>query len=329
MSWLASLGLAAFHFVYWLVTTIKSLCAWQDPPCPLTAERKQKPSHLALLFVPPKVHTDLEATECLLAESVERAAAWCITAGINRLTVYDGQGILAQSSLDIRARLSKRFDTSQEDEEESDIEYPLTPPSSDDSESRPISPYSDDADHNLKVITIPIPSIPIKVQRKLQNLKAGVRHRRAERRESSSHLLTVHIISRQAGKPAISRVANDILKRRIRAGLCKDLASGYPDRDRAIESELNTMLEGPVGFPEPELMLIHHVSREHLDLPLELHGFPPWQLRLTEFHASSSHDQSSWKRTTYGAHSAGRTLQEEAFRRALDEFNAAQMRLGK
>lgn len=101
-------------------------------------------------------------------------------------------GILAQSSLDIRARLSKRFDTSQEDEEESDIEYPLTPPSSDDSESRPISPYSDDADHNLKVITIPIPSIPIKVQRKLQNLKAGVRHRRTERKLIYSSSLIAH-----------------------------------------------------------------------------------------------------------------------------------------
>jgi undecaprenyl pyrophosphate synthase len=37
---------------------------------------------------------------------------------------------------------------------------------------------------------------------------------------------------------------------------------------------------GESGLPAPDLMIVHSTSCEHR--PLELHGFPPWQIRLTE-----------------------------------------------
>lgn len=39
---------------------------------------------------------------------------------------------------------------------------------------------------------------------------------------------------------------------------------------------------GELGFPEPDLMIVHQVSPSHPRKPLELYGFPPWQIRLTE-----------------------------------------------
>jgi dehydrodolichyl diphosphate syntase complex subunit NUS1 len=38
----------------------------------------------------------------------------------------------------------------------------------------------------------------------------------------------------------------------------------------------------PGGLPSPDLMIVHHVCPQDPPPPLELHGFPPWQIALTE-----------------------------------------------
>ncbi|KAI0734440.1 hypothetical protein C8Q72DRAFT_392629 [Fomitopsis betulina] len=92
MSWLASLVLVLFHVVHWLVTSTKRLLPIWTQPQPLVAQRSKLPTHLALLLVLDS-HCDKDAVEETLVESVERAVTWCRAAGINRLTVYDREGL--------------------------------------------------------------------------------------------------------------------------------------------------------------------------------------------------------------------------------------------
>lgn len=90
-------------------------------------------------------------------------------------------------------------------------------------------------------------------------------------------------------------------------------------------------------------MIVHQISTSYNDrTPLELYGFPPWQMRLTEilsvlnwqlrtsiiladnfWRSYNRYPQSVWSR------SSELPLGEKEFRAALDEFAGAQMRLGK
>lgn len=79
--------------------------------------------------------------------------------------------------------------------------------------------------------------------------------------------------------------------------------------------------------------------------PAELHGFPPWHIRLTEilfvlsfFHDSFSDLLCSLKEPrigmlhslfTWRTLSIPLSLDEDTFREALDEFASAEMRFGK
>ncbi|PCH33694.1 hypothetical protein WOLCODRAFT_160272 [Wolfiporia cocos MD-104 SS10] len=326
MSWLATLALAILHAVYWLVITAKSICRTWSATQPLNKQRKQIPRHLALTLVAGH-HAQNKAAESLMAESLERAVAWCRVIGIHRLTVYDREGTLAHLSPRLRERLYKLFDTTSTDSaSDSEIEYPLTPPPSDDSDSRPLSP--NDKWHKLSVTTIELTS---KKQRKSSVSKNGVRRRRTSRRDSTTPPFTLHIVSRESGKPAVSQIANEILRRRLREGT-RD-ASGsdsFEASPASLEQELDAMLEGKDGFPSPDLMIVHEIFPGRKRLPLELHGFPPWQIRLTEFyHDSQSGASNPWAHSAIPKYSSGRPLDEETFSRALDTYAAAEMRLGK
>jgi len=74
-------------------------------------------------------------------------------------------------------------------------------------------------------------------------------------------------------------------------------------------------------------MLVHRIHASNTS-ELELHGFPPWQIRLTEFDENKPLDLT-WHRWAHHTRSAGRPLDETEFRRALDTYAAAEMRLGK
>lgn len=196
MSWLASLILALFHVVHWLVTSARRFLAIPKQPQPLVAQRSKLPTHLALLLVL-NPHCDRDAVEETLVESVERAVTWCRAAGINRLTVYDREGLsdlggtlssrltnsyigfLSTLSLDIRKRLVKTFATPSNDSDlETELEYPLTPPSSDDSDSRPLSPDSEVTPFKLCVTSMQIPGHAGKARRRLLGVKSTTRRRR-------------------------------------------------------------------------------------------------------------------------------------------------------
>ncbi|KZT02646.1 uncharacterized protein LAESUDRAFT_661349 [Laetiporus sulphureus 93-53] len=332
MSWLASVVLAILHSVYWLVIRLQSLLTIKNDPEFLTAERKKVPKHLALLLVTDDA-VDAEEAESLLAESVERAAAWCRKVGIARLTVYDREGILEKASLDIRERLQKHLDIySVETNDEFELEFPLTPPSSEDSDSQPSTPDAEHSPFELNVRTLHVSDAVSKTHKKALGVKTTLRHRRSEHvgREPTVAPLTVHILSRQSGKPAISQVASALLHKR-RTDLRESCPPAASDEfPMFTERDLNDILEGKEGFPSPELMIIYRISPRTARMPLELHGFPPWQIRLTEFYFDELPNKWRWWRPSEsGASGAGQPLQETTFRRALDDFAAAEMRLGK
>ena len=63
----------------------------------------------------------------------------------------------------------------------------------------------------------------------------------------------------------------------ILEGLVFILVTGFYGR-------LTTLLcAGPYGLPSPDLMIVHRTAPAgQMRWPVELGGFPPWQMRLTE-----------------------------------------------
>ncbi|KAI0724629.1 hypothetical protein C8T65DRAFT_714710 [Cerioporus squamosus] len=330
MSWLARLILAVLHAVYRLVLVFKSLSSrfFRRQPTPLIAGRNKLPLHLALSLISNPV-ADEESNEKYMLNSVEKVASWCQVVGIRRLTVYDREGLLANSSLEIRRRV---LPTQGEDAEDSPVEcdmrYPLTPPPSDDADSRPLSPYANPVIPKLSVTTIRFPNPSSKPKRRASISRSALKRRRAARNDDHAEEspLTLHVVSYKSGKGAMAATATTLL-RDHRHRRTSD-PSTYNLNSPSIQ-ELNAILEGEHGFPSPDLMIVHRKPPAgQMRSPVELGGFPPWQMRLTEIFWDPCPKAASW----WAASSSGvdlSSIEEVEFRRALDEFAAAEMRLGK
>ena len=52
-----------------------------------------------------------------------------------------------------------------------------------------------------------------------------------------------------------------------------------------LPRQIYSVLSGDRGLPSPDFMIVHNIfpSSRRRKQPLELHGFPPWQITLTEF----------------------------------------------
>ncbi|KAK4704927.1 hypothetical protein P7C70_g1293, partial [Phenoliferia sp. Uapishka_3] len=112
---------------------------------------------------------------------------------------------------------------------------------------------------------------------------------------SNPLFLTVNILSRLSGRPHLARIAQRLSESMGKKGLM-NLPEG------AVEEEIE----------EPDLLLV-------LGGPyLRLHGFPPWQVRLTEMY---HHPSPSWLPPPH--------LNYSIFRRALDLYGLAEMRVGR
>ncbi|KAG1864252.1 hypothetical protein DFJ58DRAFT_773272 [Suillus subalutaceus] len=264
------------------------------PPQPVTAYRSKLPKHLAIILVPYHAANPKHTEELYLE---------CLVRAIEQLTAYDAEGTLLGCSDIIRERLT-HCDDLPTDESESELEYPLTPPLSEASESRSHSPDSEGFPIQLNVTTV-------------CSFRKGSSHhrprevavrRRAHDKHPPYNPLTLHIISRSASKAAIASVARFLLDEEF----CRRQNSHDLDH------------EG--GLPSPDFMIIHHVRTQDPPTPLELHGFPPWQIALTEIHQTIAHDVASLK---YPNSSMPSVITEEAFCRALDEYAGAQFRLGR
>ncbi|KAH9944321.1 uncharacterized protein BXZ73DRAFT_87239 [Epithele typhae] len=327
MAWLAKLALAVLHCLYHLVLVLKSLASkTRKSPKLLTAQRSNVPRHLALALVPNPLD-DEETNEKYMLDSVEKVAEWCQVVGIPRLTVYDQNGILANASLDIRERLSPsaQDQSTSDSPTECDIQYPPTPPPSDGAESRPLSPRSLPIP-KLGVTTIQVPhnSTP---KRRSNITKLAVRRRRVSpgATEKGEPPLILHILWSKSSKAAMAAAATALLEELI------DLKANGNTLviPKSSIAQLTAVLEGDYGFPSPELTIVHQRPPvEQLCCPVELHGLPPWQMRLTEIYWEPY--QTAVPRIPLrSAEARVSHIEEVEFRRALDEFASAEMRLGK
>ncbi|KAG2751948.1 hypothetical protein P692DRAFT_201803456 [Suillus brevipes Sb2] len=121
------------------------------PPQPVTACRSKLPKHLAIVLVSSDA-ANPKHTEGLYLECLARVVKWCKALGIEQLTAYDAEGTLLGCSDIIQERLAQPDDL-HTDESESELEYPLTPPLSEASESRSHSPDFEDSPVQLNVTT--------------------------------------------------------------------------------------------------------------------------------------------------------------------------------
>jgi len=153
---LFALLLRAFHFIYAVILIVRSF--WQRssiPPRSLQSLRRRIPKHLAIVFVTSGI-TFSETAQDVLSMSILNAVEWCQSIGITKLTVYEERGASPRKLcsdntikiliLDMLSRCTQQICESlpirgqEHDYTESEGDYPLTPPPSDYSESRPLSP---------------------------------------------------------------------------------------------------------------------------------------------------------------------------------------------
>ncbi|KAF5374788.1 hypothetical protein D9758_000332 [Tetrapyrgos nigripes] len=321
MGLLAYPFLLFLHIVYSLV--VFSLSLWcrirRHTPLPLNASRQRIPKHLAVLFVTdPEI--DLITTEQRLMESVECAVKWSLEVGIEQLCLFDNEGILLRYSESIRDLVAPSPLPSKMQISEPAIVYPPTPPMSDYSESRSLSPEGFES-------SVPIARMSATSPR--NELRPGGKH--ATFGKDDSKTLNINIVSREAGKPFVATMARSIAwserrKQKVGAG-CEDFHLSI--------AELEKHLEGPSGLSPPDFMIIHPIHPSKYNrFPLELHGFPPWQIRLTEIYCDRLRKQYRSRLMWFlpleiRAAFLSSSLTEWEFREALDQYAGAEMRFGR
>ena len=240
---LVSLCLRILHFCYYLVVSLSNL--WESfnrrQPQHLTAKRTKIPSHLALLLVVSE-GIDTETVENTFVESVVRVVTWCRAVGIRQLTVYDSQGVcpiiaLSPTVIDIYTGVAVRCSQNIrmrliadrppcEDDTDSEVEYPLTPPPSDTSESRPLSP---DLDGQPGVVIVEVTELQAFKSRKPTRQWNVLKRRKRkfikywysvvkpdyhlEKYNTTPAMpLTLNLVSRELSKPAIALVAHSYVR---------------------------------------------------------------------------------------------------------------------
>ncbi|KIK94074.1 hypothetical protein PAXRUDRAFT_473538 [Paxillus rubicundulus Ve08.2h10] len=152
------LTLRLIHYLY-LVSV--SIAAWiqrckRMEPHPLNLQRNKVPRHLCLNLVASD-NTSTEETETAFLQCLQSVAEWCRVSGIETLTAYDRNGVLAGCPESARRRVFAA-DKSSEESSESEVEYPLTPPLSEPSGSRSHSPDRGKLLAELSVVTIKSPT---------------------------------------------------------------------------------------------------------------------------------------------------------------------------
>ncbi|GAA6058648.1 hypothetical protein JCM10212_004059 [Sporobolomyces blumeae] len=115
--------------------------------------------------------------------------------------------------------------------------------------------------------------------------------------------LTLILIARDAGRPQLARLAQDLAKARRAAG---------GERIPPLTSEKVAEMIDSFPLPEPDLLFVFGGPY------LRLSGFPPWQIRLSEMY---HHPTPAWLPSP--------TLSYSMLRSALDVYGRAEMRLGR
>ncbi|KAJ3569774.1 hypothetical protein NP233_g4830 [Leucocoprinus birnbaumii] len=320
MGLLAALVLRVLHFLYALVSLLHSFWCRQTRPSPqpLQASRRRLPKNLALVFVgDPNIPRDI--LEKTILQSCLNVVEWCRTLGIPKLTIFEEHGLVVE--LESQIREGAFGQDSEILSNDSDSEYrPLTPSSSVYSDSRQLSPCNSSSDvtkaatlETTSIIGIPKDNIPPL---------------------AAPQPISLCLLSSASSKSAIADLARSLyldIKRKPKQAGQRAKAKG--DFSLTVDA-VNSLLENDDGLSSPDFMIVHPVNPlQYNRTPLELHGFPPWHIRLTEIYLNQNQDKPrGWQhwlgsRLTYTPNPT--ILDETSFREALDEFAAAEMRFGK
>ncbi|KAG8892610.1 hypothetical protein FRC01_014064, partial [Tulasnella sp. 417] len=269
-----------FSFILWVLHLIRSVFLItrhlipRGQPQALTAKRRLFPKHVALCLHVNSHPTSPEQDQ-VVTDMVART-------GVETLSIYDERGILKLHHQALAASLpncnpSPTLPPSVSGNASSANNFPLTPPPSDGetSSSSDSASTSSSATLNLN----PVVSYTISSASSPSPLPASsLRNRDPANSGTQSPLpsLKLHILCRDQSKPAIVQAAQQLSFQR---------SSNSPKLE---VNQVNSILEGE--YPPPDLLIIHPIYYPSslfsvLSLPsepMELHSFPPWQIRLTD-----------------------------------------------
>ncbi|KAF9270108.1 hypothetical protein L218DRAFT_992768 [Marasmius fiardii PR-910] len=313
MELLAHSLLCLLHLLYSLINVARSIrrLIYRRQPLALHASRRLTPKHLSILFVP-DADIDIRTTEQCFLESLENVIGWCQESGINILSVYDQEGIVSNNQRIIQEYFETERESGEKESKLIDMVYPITPPA-----SRPLSPQ---LDLRSSVVKLRVPNRHLQRHQSKDNLPP------IETRKSP---LTLYILSRESSKSNVASIASSLAWREVMR------AKTSRNPFKLSIPTLESLIEGGDGFPPVDFMIVHPLNPSTYNRsPLELHGFPPWQMRLTELYHDRSrrHYRSRlmWLLPRHIKSSLlASTITEEEFRSALDHFAGVEMRLGK
>ncbi|KAI0307996.1 hypothetical protein B0F90DRAFT_1679165 [Multifurca ochricompacta] len=328
MALVLRLALWFLHFFYSVFLALSSIRSryFRTAPRLLTATRSKIPSHLALILASQESDLRTSQAQEALLRCTEKAIACCRAVGIRCLSVYDRQGILLEAFDANRERLERCLPTTH-DQLSPEAVFPLTPPMSDDSD------VSDGCHYKGKTYIKTIcTGDAAEKRKKWSRNRSGIQRHRTHG-SSNSENFTLHLVSRDTGKPTIAAVTDSLL-RNVAHGLSGDVvpADGDAEGFSVSISDLQAILEGDRGYGPPDLMIVHNVTvPRRQSPPLELYSFPPWQARLTEIYYNGfTGFYDRWLRAKiFGRARTWMLLSELDICRALDEYSGAEFRLGK
>ncbi|KAH8835304.1 hypothetical protein DL96DRAFT_1702302 [Flagelloscypha sp. PMI_526] len=301
------------HAVYTFYCSLRDFFAQIFSSPPRHKSPTRIPAHFGLLLIPDS-STSEDCNVDALFECVLRTVHFCQTTGIPQLTVFDPNGFLVANSNALRTTLSSQVAVRTEKE----VQYPLTPPDSDYSESRPRTPDT---------INNPIPSCVVMpvfgALSRPKSLSKGLKLRNQGiffPYYQTYPTLTLRLVSPSASKAHIATTASSLASRH------------YYNNDTELFSltldQLNKILEGPFGMPSPDFMLVHSLCSTTSRSSMELHGFPPWQIRLTELYFNQRPREGlSRSKSLRGDRSP--LLNESDLLDAFSDYATAEMRFGK
>ncbi|PAV21945.1 hypothetical protein PNOK_0190200 [Pyrrhoderma noxium] len=295
MSLLAAGGLALLHIIQTVWTCLISLLYYPfvPNPRPLVASRLKLPSKLGLILADTHENPSEEEIRNVI-NNVVLTVKWCKEAGIPNLSVYDRYGT--------GSKYSKRIKTALNHEA-----FKVT-------ESRSLSTRGRRAPSTT--LTINYTSDMSSSQKLISNKHSSVKGVDIDQQDRpySYHQLTLSLLSYESSKPCMASLARSFTSE-------KNTEISVSKIDKTIYDTLN--------LQAPDLTIVHSIIRSPLRAPgLELYGFPPWLLKLTEIYYD---DRPSLLRAWRSRTSKQRivAISEENFRRALDSYDSAEMRLGK
>ncbi|POY76474.1 hypothetical protein BMF94_0675 [Rhodotorula taiwanensis] len=258
-----------------------------DPCCPaedLATRRWAKiPRHLAVSLVATPSGSILERLEARRhVDVLQSLLSWSRQLGIATLSVYDETGALLRHATGHAEALDLRVISSEEETKTEGIVTLVESWSPMKSEVRQSSPDG-----------TPTP-------RSAQEDASADSGTTLVADEAPPAPLRVNLVSRAAGRPRLARLAQDLAVQSHQTGA-------------EVKSERVSEVADSLPLGEPDLLLVLGGSY------LRLHGFPPWQLRLTEMY---HHSWPTW-------FSKPPELTYNILRRALDVYGRAEMRLGR